>query len=266
MTVAEENRIHRQSGNYRLGLHSSLVFRRVAIYAVCGRLILLVVVSQFFSFSDLAAQVFKTLSVEFEHSEGHGLINDSTIGVIYYQRPDYTFVKVVEPITQSIIFRDSTMVIYYPNEGRAFQFSSSNPYGLPFFYAFIAVAFDDLGLSKSGLSITNSEMLGDTLLVTWGPPGFTVALSGNITAKYVDNGLTALEFREKDGQLISITRYAHHFEYRGVKFPLEVLAEHFPDNYRERVVYSNPQFDVELPAEILDFQLPADVDLKVVKW
>lgn len=82
----------------------------------------------------------------------------------------------------------------------------------------------------------------------------------------MDNRLITVELRKRDGQLIAITRYANHVECGSVKFPLQVFSERFHDNYQERVVYSNPQFDVELPAEIIDFQLPADVDLKVVEW
>lgn len=160
LTVCDEYPL--QGSNIDDSVHSSSVFRRVSIYAYFCRLICLLVFSQFFSCSYSIAKPFMTLTIEFQRVECRDSSADSASGVIYYQWPDYVFVKVVEPNKQSIVLRNSTMVIYYPNETRAFQFSGCNLLSLPFFYAFIAVAFDDLGLSNAGLSVANCEMLGDT--------------------------------------------------------------------------------------------------------
>ncbi len=215
---------------------------------------------------DVSAQTPESVIVAFERAVVTGSAVDTTRGTIYFRAPARTVVTVTYPVHQWMSFDPAAMIIYYPEENRAFRFTSDNPFTLPFFQAFLALAKDDISLLESGFTLIKSEIRGDTLLTRWGPPETAKKQVGPALVRHVKNRLIAMEVHDTDGKAISRTTYGNHLEYHGMYFPLEIVSEYLTDQYREKIVYHHPQFDSKLPAEIIDFQLPADIDLKVVDW
>ncbi|MFC1475678.1 outer membrane lipoprotein carrier protein LolA [Candidatus Zixiibacteriota bacterium] len=215
---------------------------------------------------DVSAQTPGTVKVEFERVVVTESAVDSTRGTIYFRAPARTVVTVTYPVNQWMVFDRAAMLIYYPDESRAFRFTSDNPFTLPFFQAFLALAKDDLSLLESGFTLRDSEIRGDTLLTRWNPPAAAKKQVGLALVRHVENRLVAMEVHDTNGKAISRTTYGNHLEYHGMYFPLEIVSEYLLEQSRENVIYHHPQFDSKLPAKIIDFQLPADVDLKIVEW
>jgi len=209
------------------------------------------------------------ISIEFQREHIEKGRREIVKGKIYYQFPSKTVIKVIEPINQQMIVKEKEMIIYYPENQKAFRITSSlYPFSMPFFQAFIGVVKEDYGLTEMGYTLKNYERKGDTLISYWSPPKNLSKLLGEITLEYKENKLTRLEIRAPKGNLISQTLFKNHIIYGSIWFPLEISISRYLNSGPsfEKVVYSNPQFNAPLPPEIVNFKIPANVKVKEVEW
>ncbi|MEM2175364.1 MAG: hypothetical protein QXI58_07070 [Candidatus Micrarchaeia archaeon] len=214
-------------------------------------------------------QSFKNITAEFTRTiTKKEIVEEFVKGRIYYQAPQRIILKVIKPVNQWIVLEDTIMLIYYPNEQKAFRFHSKNPFSLPFFQAFVSVVTDDFGLPKVGFSLTKSEIKGDTLLTYWEPPKQIKKILGNTIIGLTKNKLLFVEIRDTKGRKLAKTTYSNHFQYGKNFFPLEITSVVYEkDSFTiEKVVYTNPQFNVPLPKEVVNFKIPDNIEIKEIEW
>lgn len=214
------------------------------------------------------SQTFQTLQVTFERCTKVENKKETIKGNIYYQGLNRVVLKVTEPVLQWMILEGNTMLIYYPNERKAFRFISKNPFSLPFFQAFIGVLRGDFGLSEAGFKLARKEVRKDTLLTLWEPPKQAKRILGTTIVGLVENRLAFAEVQDAKGERLIRTTYSNHFQY-GVSFlPLEIISVRYQkrDSIIEKVIYAVPQFNVTLPQEVTNFKIPEDIKIKGVEW
>lgn len=213
-------------------------------------------------------QIARSMSVEFTQITIKGASREAVKGNIYYQAPKRVVLKVTEPVYQWMVLERNTMLIYYPNEQKAFRFSSENPFSLPFFQAFVGVLKDDFGLSEAGFTLARNEMKEDTLLTYWKPPKQAKNILGNTMIGLARDRLVFVEVQDAKGKTLVKTTYRNHFQYGEVFFPLEIASVQYQGSSSiiEEVTYANPQFNVTLPQEIVDFRIPLGIEVKEIEW
>jgi hypothetical protein len=174
----------------------------------------------------------------------------------------------LRPLNQWMWFRDSSLLIFYPDEGRAFDIRSPSPFLLPFFQAFVGIVQEDFGLARLGFVLDKSENRGETLLTHWLPPKELQKQLSEIRLALVDDRLTSAETRDARGKPLVRTDYGGYVEHDGAWFPLSVASFEYGKSgtTHEQVSYADPRFNLELPDSILNFELPAGTKLDTVRW
>jgi len=231
---------------------------------------LLVILPILYSFSQdsVCGQTVKIITVDFTRTVIEKKSDEVVKGHIYYQAPKKIVLKVTEPVNQWMVFEGNTLFIYYPNELKAFRFISKNPFSLPFFQVFVGVVKDDFGLSEAGFSLTKSAVKGETLLTYWKPPKQAKKILGNAIVGLAKDKLVFVEMQDAKGKKLMKTSYSNHFQYGKTSFPLEITSVMYKKDSStvEKVVFANPQFNVALPQEVVNFKIPANVEIKEIEW
>lgn len=214
------------------------------------------------------SQVLQTLIVKFKRQYREKNVVEIVKGDIYYQAPTNLILKVTDPIHQWMIFEGNEMIIYYPDENRGFQIISQNPISLPFFQVFVGVAREDYGLTDVGYVFSNHEKRGDTLLSYWNPPKSLSKRLGKFILMHISNKLVYTELKKADGIILSKSFYSDHINYGATYFPLKISTIQYTktDSTVEKIAYSNPQFNIPLPREVVNFKIPLDAEMKKVEW
>jgi len=214
-------------------------------------------------------QTIKTISVEFTREYSEDNKKEIIKGKIHYQAPSKTVIHITDPINQWMILEDKEMIIYYPDDKKAFHIISTwNPFSMPFFQAFVGVVKEDYGLTELGYTLANYETNDNSLISHWNPPKNLAKLLGEIILEFKDNKIIRVELRNPNGKTISKSLYKNHTLYGATYFPLEISTIKYMKSGAafEEIVYRNPQFNSPLPKEVLDFKIPAHIKVKEIKW
>lgn len=214
-------------------------------------------------------QIIKTISVEFTREYSEDNTKEIIKGKIHYQSPSKTVIKIMDPINQWMILEDKEMLIYYPDDKKAFRIiSSQNPFSMPFFQAFIGVVKEDYGLTELGYTMANYETNDNSLISHWNPPKNLSKFLGKIILEFKDNKIIRMELKNTDGKTIIKSLYKNHIFHGATYFPLEISTTTYLNASFtfEKIVYRHLQFNSSLPQDIVDFKIPEDIKVKEVKW
>jgi outer membrane lipoprotein-sorting protein len=210
----------------------------------------------------------ETITVDFTRTITKEQSDEVVSGVIYYQAPTKIFLKVKNPICQWMSLEGNTMLIYYPDEQRAFRFHSEIPFTLPFFQAFLGMDDNGWGLSKAGFRLSHNQVSGDTLITYWEPPKAAEKTMGNFIIGFEKEKLLFMKIEDAKGHIVAKTSFQNHHQYGSTYLPMKTVSvKHEKDrSYVEKVVYSDPKLNVALPPEVLTFEIPSDTDITEIEW
>jgi outer membrane lipoprotein-sorting protein len=210
----------------------------------------------------------KTLIIDFERELQEANNREHASGTIYYQEPHKLTVVVDEPLNQWMIFEKEKLEIYYPDERKAFRFTSSFPFQLSFFQAFMGVLSKDYGLGDLGYVLVRRSSLDDTVTTVWKPPKKLAKSLGEFTLVHEKRKIIRAESKKANGFVTSRCAFSNHFEYGKMFFPLEIFTKRYSesDSSIERVTFSEPEFNGELPSDIIYFTIPPDIAVEESEW
>ena len=219
---------------------------------------------------NLYAEQIKTLIVTFEQKCNDNFNVDSIQGKIYYKASEKIFIKVNYPLNQLLNYKDNNKVveIYYPESNQAFIISSDFPFLLPLVNTFVGIIDEDYGMSNAGFSMIKAEVRKDTLVTIWKPPPKLKKTVGIFHLLYKDERIIIAKFFSPKGTLISLVRFMNYKKFHNIFFPLLIKKYSYENNsvYIEETKYSDLQVNQELPPDIINFKIPKDADIKVIKW
>jgi len=189
-------------------------------------------------------------------------------GRIYYIPPAQTVVKIETPIRQWIVYKKNEMLIYNPDENKAFRIIFEYPVSLPFFQAFIGVLKEDFGLSELGYTLSKYERRDASLISIWVPPKQAAPWLGDVTLEYRDNKLICVEFKDSKGKMASKSVYAKHVAFNSTYFPMEIstVYDSSPTATSEFIQLKNSRFNAPLPQDVANFQIPPNVVPREIRW
>lgn len=213
-----------------------------------------------------ASQSLQTLAVDFvRRSDSTGEV---VRGSLYFQAPDRVLIRVSEPALQWSEFSGRNLLIYYPEEGRAFRFISRNRLLIPFARSFLGFLRPDFGLADAGFSLQQNRQRGDLLVTVWKPPRALRSTIGETLVGTDRGGPIFLQLSDPQGRMLSRTEYAEPRSVGRLSFPgrIVVWQRTGEEETREESFYSNHRVNMPLPAEVTGFRLPEDVPVQEVQW
>ena len=219
----------------------------------------------------LHAAPLKTLSLDFTREFTENDKTETTVGTLHYDaEAARVIVEVAEPLEQIMIVKDKVVEIYYPIENKAFRFIFAGQIPLPFVESIIQSTQAEYGLTAIGYSFDRHEIADDVLYTYWAPPEKAKDKLGTVILGSRDGRLISAEAKTPGGNLVAKSSYRNHTKLGNSHIPMEVTSSLYGPKSEvleyERVVYRDPQLNVQPPNPILQFEIPKSVAVKEVKW
>ena len=213
----------------------------------------------------------KTLSLDFTRELTENGKTERTTGTLHYDaEAARVVVQVQEPILQIVLVKDQVMEIYYPVKNRAYRFIFEGRIPLPFVESIIQSTQVEYGLTALGYSLDKHEITDDVLYTYWTPPEKAKDKLGTIILGSRDGLLISTEAKTPKDHLTAKSLYGNHTKLGNSDIPMEVIYSLYNPKFEviesERIVYSNPQLNVQPPNPIFEFEIPKSVVVKEFKW
>ena len=108
------------------------------------------------------------------------------------------------------------------------------------------------------------------LYTYWTPPEKAKDKLGTIILGSCDGLLISAETKPPGDQFTAKSLYRSHTQLGNSDIPMEVTYKLYNSKVEvieyERIVYSNPQLNVQPPNPIFQFEIPKSATIKEVKW
>ncbi len=219
----------------------------------------------------LHAAPLKTLSLDFTRELTENGETERIAGTLHYDvRATRVLVEVTKPVKQIMIVKDKVLEIYYPEQEQAFRFISEGRIPLPFVESIIQATQAEYGLTAIGYSLDKHDVVDSVLYTYWKPPEKAKETLGVVILGMRDDRLISAEIKNPAGYIIGRSRYQNHKKIGINYIPMTVTSSTYGGKsevlQHERIVYNNPQVNVETPNSILNFTIPKAVEVKEIKW
>lgn len=218
--------------------------------------------------STIRSQPIQSLITDFERRQTINGEADTARGTIYYKAPHRIIADINYPVNQLMVFNDQNLTIYYPDEKRAFRMTGNVAQHLGFFQAFLGSMDEDFGLSELGFKLRDQVVNSDTLTTYWNPSKKLKKQYGEFTLIFAADRIIYAESRKSDNSVLSNSVFSDHIQYGTYYFPLSIHTTNSSEGNPtvEDVKFSSPQFNAELPDNVVNFKLPRDVKIEKIKW
>ena len=231
----------------------------------------IVLVLTFFIVHALHAAPLKTLSLDFKRELTENDKTEITAGTLHYDaEAARVIIEVTEPLKQIMIVKGKVVEIYYSVENQAFRFTFEGQIPLPFVESILRSIQVEHGLTAIGYSLDKHKIAEDVLYTYWTPSEKAKDKLGTVILGNRNGRLISVEVKTLDDQLAAKSLYQNHTKLGNSHIPMEVTSSLYAPKSEvlehERVVYSNPQLNVQPPHSILQFEIPKSVKVKEVKW
>jgi outer membrane lipoprotein-sorting protein len=189
--------------------------------------------------------------------------SERTAGDVYYT-PERIILNVTEPIAQWIIVHQYQTILYYPDQNKGIRLKSQQQSFVNFVNTFLASAQEDYNLSTQDFLLYENDFKGDSLYSYWQTDKAKV----NFTLIHYDNRLVKVESRDEENNFFTSVAFAEHVLFAGRYYPSRMVFTQIykGDKSKEVVIFSEICFNQSFPAEIENFTIPENAELKVLDW
>lgn len=219
----------------------------------------------------LHAAPLKTLSLDFTRELTENGKTEHIAGTLHYDvKAARVVVEVTKPVKQIMVVKDNVLEIYYPVEKQAFRFTSEGRIPLPFIESIIQSTQAEYGLTAIGYTLDKHDVVEEVLYTYWKPPEKAKDTLGRVILGMHNDRLISAEIKNPEGYIIGRSRYQKHSKIGINYIPMAVTSSTYGEKSEvlrfEKIAYSNPQVNLELPNPILNFTIPESVEVKETKW
>ena len=219
----------------------------------------------------LHAVPLKTLSLDFRRELTEKDKIEHIAGTLHYDvKAARVVVEVTEPVKQIMVVKDKVLEIYYPVEQQAFRFISEGRVPLPFIESIIQSTQAEYGLTAIGYTLDKHDVVDQILYTYWKPPEKAKDKLGRVILGIHNDRLISAEIKNPEGYIIGKSRYQNHSKIGINYIPMEVTSSTYGEKsevlQQEKIVYSSPKVNVEIPDPILNFTIPESVEVKEIRW
>ena len=226
----------------------------------------------FFITTALHAAPLKTLSLDFTRELTENEKTERIVGTLHYDiKTMRVAVEVTQPVKQIMVAKDNILEIYYPVEKQAFRFISKGPVPLPLVESILQATQAVYGLTAlMGYTLDKHDVVDGVIYTYWTPPEKEKDKLGIIILGERDNRLVSAEVKNPEGHLIAKTLYQNHSKIGISYIPMKVIFSAYGTKSEvlrsEKIVYSNPQANVDPPNPMLNFTIPESIEVQEIKW
>ena len=220
----------------------------------------------------LHAAPLRNLSLNFTRELTENEKTDRIAGTLHYDMKTMRVaVEVTQPIKQIMVAKDNILEIYYPVEKQAFRFISEGPVPLPLVESIIQATQAVYGLTALiGYTLDRHDVVDGVIYTYWTPPEKEKDTLGIIRLGKRDDRLISAEVKNPEDNLVAKTLYQDHSKIGTSYIPMKITfsaygAESEVLRY-EKIVYSDPQMNLDPPSPMLSFTIPESVKVKEIKW
>ena len=211
----------------------------------------------------------QTLSLDFQRvTEETGRPKEVITGHLYFQQPFWMYVNVTAPVHQIMLSEKRQLLIYYPEDKKAFRIRTKKDNPPIFVQGLLASLKEDYGLEEMGYKLTDHKTSGDTLVTIWSPPRDKAKVLGNFILKIVDNRLVEARTASANAKTKTVSYYSQYAKIGRFWLPLKIVTR-TGDVWHEKkevLIYKDVQLNVSVPDSLLRFSIPKHVPVKDVKW
>lgn len=217
------------------------------------------------------AAPLKTLSIDFTRKITENGKNEQIEGTLHYDVEKLRVViDVKKPVKQIMVAKENKLEIYYPKQKQGFRFISDGPVPLPLVETIIQSTQAEYGLTAIGYTLDKHDIVDETLYTYWNPPNNAKDKLGVVILGIQDERLISAEVKNPKEILIARTVYQKHKKIGITYIPMHVTVSTFGEKSEviryEKIVFSNPQANLQNPDSILNFTIPLSVKVKEIKW
>ena len=220
----------------------------------------------------LHAAPLKNISLNFTRELTENEKTEHIVGILHHDvKTARVAVEVTQPVNQIMVAKDNILEIYYPEEKQAFRFISKGPVPLPLVESIIQATQAVYGLTAlMGYTLDKHDVVDGVIYTYWDPPEKEKDTLGIIILGKRDDKLISAEVKNPEGHLIARTLYQNHKKIGINYIPMKVTSSAYGTKSEvlryEKIVYSNPQANVDPPNPMLNFTIPESVKVKEIKW
>ena len=220
----------------------------------------------------LHAAPLKNLSLDFTRELTENEKTERIVGTLHYDiKTMRVAVEITQPVKQIMVAKDNILEIYYPVEKQAFRFISKGPVPLPLVESILQATQAVYGLTAlMGYTLDKHDVVDGVIYTYWTPPEKEKDKLGIIILGERDNRLVSAEVKNPEGHLIAKTLYQNHSKIGISYIPMKVIFSAYGTKSEvlrsEKIVYSNPQANVDPPNPMLNFTIPESIEVQEIKW
>jgi outer membrane lipoprotein-sorting protein len=221
-----------------------------------------------FSLSPSFSQRLDTMKADFVRVTTSTKGSAKVQGILYLVSSFRVIYQIQEPLRQVIVIDPEGMLVYYPDENKAWRFVDSQ-FSLMDLSAMITqTQKGDFGLADAGFSIVANESHEGTLITTWKPPKKLEKTIKTAKIETRDMKPYRLDLADPSRGYESSIIYGGYvsFGHRILPSRIEMKSRTRSIVTTETLTYSNHVFNAALPPEVLDFQLPRDARIEEVAF
>ena len=220
----------------------------------------------------LHAAPLKNLSLDFTRELTENEKTERIVGILHYDVAKWRVtIEVTEPVKQIMVAKDNILEIYYPVEKQAFRFISEGSVPLPLVESILQATQAVYGLTAlMGYTLDRHDVVNGVIYTYWDPPQKEKDKLGIIILGKRDDRLISAEVKNPEGNLVAKTLYQNHSKIGINYIPMKVTFSAYGTKSEvlryEKIVYGNPQANVDPPNPMLNFTIPESVEVKEIKW
>lgn len=220
----------------------------------------------------LHAASLENLSLNFTRELTENEKTERIVGTLHYDiQTMRVAVEVTQPVKQIMVAKDNILEIYYPVEKQAFRLISEGPVPLPLVESILQATQAVYGLTAlMGYTLDSHDVIDGVIYTYWNPPDKEKDKLGIIILGKRDDKLISAEVKNPEGNLAAKTLYQNHTKIGINYIPMKVTSSAYGTQSEvlryEKIVYSNPQVNVDPPNPMLNFTIPESVKVKEIKW
>ena len=198
---------------------------------------------------------FVTLKIDFQR-EVSGQKKEIIQGTIFYFQGK-KLIKVNSPVHQIMFVKENSLVVYYPEEKQAFIFESARATSLPFFELFLLPSKKGYFLKK-GFEIKDKN----SFHILYRTPPSINSVIDEVEIFLDKKGRITKLVEKKESKITMEARFSNYVEFMGFSYPLKISVR---ARKTEKVFFSNPEFNLEIPEWVKNFKVPEGTKVKRVK-
>lgn len=216
----------------------------------------------------LLSQAVDNITADFTLVTRSGSSVETVRGSLFHLAAQKTILRVTDPVLQWSVFEGRTLLIYYPQERRAFRFISRNRLLLPFSTSFVGLVKMDFGLSDAGFRLEETEVREGVFESTWSPPSAVRSVIGKAVVGVREDRPFYMELYDPDGAVATRIEYSAYVDRGLLRLPTKAKTIQHGDGetVEEEYTYTHLRINADLPEDVVGFRLPDAIEVEEIYW